>query len=253
MLSRASDVVQHFRSEYPRPMNTSIPTTKNKNLLRIAFLLLLALIATIALRAQSASDTAKNNILRPPAGAKVALMEFADLQCPDCARAAPLLEEAAKAYKIPVIVYDFPLPQHNWSLEAATVAHYLRTKSTPKNPLETRFRLYIYQNQSAIAPQTLRKYIDDFAKENHITIPFAVDPQGKFAAEVRKDKEKGIAVNIEHTPTLYVVTAKSSGTPFVEVVDRNNLFNMIDEAIAQTRNEPATTASTQERSRAVKK
>jgi protein-disulfide isomerase len=212
---------------------------KNRTLLRIAFLLALALVATIALRAQTASDNAKANILRPPAGAKVALVEFADLQCPDCARAAPLLEEAAKAYKIPVILYDFPLPQHNWSLEAATVAHYLRTKSTPKNPLETKYRLYIYQNQSAITPQTLRKFIDDFAKQNNITIPFAVDPQGKFAAEVRKDKDKGIAVNIQHTPTLYVVTAKSSGTPFVEVVDRNNLFNMIDDAIAQTKNLPA--------------
>ncbi len=220
-------------------MSTSTLTMKNRTLLRIAFLLVLALVATIALRAQTANNNSKASILRPPAGAKVALVEFADLQCPDCARAAPLLEEAAKAYKIPVIVYDFPLPQHNWSLEAATVAHYLRTKSTPKNPLETNFRLYIFQNQSAITPQNLRKYIDDFAKQNKITIPFAVDPTGKLAAEVRKDKDKGIAVGIEHTPTLYVVTAKSSGTPFIEVVDRNNLFNMIDDAIAQTKNLPA--------------
>jgi protein-disulfide isomerase len=208
----------------------------NKTLLRIAFLLALALVATIALRAQTPGQL---NILKPPAGAKVALVEFADLQCPDCARAAPLIEEASKAYNIPAVVYDFPLPQHPWSFEAAVIAHYLKTKSTPKNPLETKYRLYIYENQPAITPQNLRSYVDKFAQANGISIPFVVDPQGKFAAAVRADKDKGIAVNIQHTPTLYVVTAKTSGTPFVEVVDRTNLFNMIDQAIAETKNLPA--------------
>jgi protein-disulfide isomerase len=213
----------------------------NKTLLRIAFLLLLALVATIALRAQTPGQM---NVLKPPAGAKVALVEFADLECPDCARAAPLIEEATKAYSIPAVVYDFPLPQHPWSFEAAVIAHYLRTKGTPKNPLETKYRLYIYENQPAITAQNLRQYVDNFAKANNITIPFVVDPQGKFAAEVRRDKDKGIAVDVQHTPTLYVVTAKTSGTPFVEVVDRNNLFNMIDQAIAETKNLPTPKSQT---------
>jgi protein-disulfide isomerase len=213
----------------------------NRTLFRIGFLLLMALVATILLRAQTPGQV---NILRPPAGAKVALVEFADLQCPDCARAAPLIEEAGKAYNIPTVVYDFPLPQHPWSFEAAVIAHYLKTKSTPKNPLETKYRLFIYENQPAITPENLRSYVDQFAKANHVAIPFVVDPQGKFAAEVRKDKDKGIAVGIQHTPTLYVVTAKTSGTPFVEVVDRNNLFNMIDQAIAETKNLPGKTETT---------
>ncbi|MGH9548901.1 MAG: DsbA family protein [Terriglobales bacterium] len=41
-------------------------------------------------------------------------MVFEDLQCPDCRRAAPLVEEAARTYKIPVVRHDFPLPMHNW-------------------------------------------------------------------------------------------------------------------------------------------
>jgi protein-disulfide isomerase len=214
-------------------MNTRTFSMNNKTLLRIGFLLLLALVATLALHAQTPGQL---NILRPPAGAKVALVEFADLECPDCARAAPLVEEAAKAYNIPAVVYDFPLPQHPWSFEAAVIAHYLKTKSTPKNPLETKYRLFIYENQPAITSQNLRAYVDKFAKANNVAIPFVVDPQGKFAAAVRKDKDKGIAVGIQHTPTLFVVTAKTTGTPFVEVVDRTNLFNMIDQAIAETKN-----------------
>jgi len=203
-----------------------------KTLLRIVFLLSLAALATEALRAQTASQTA---ILRPPAGSKVALVEFADLECPDCARAAPLLEEAHKTYHIPVVIYDFPLPQHPWAFDASVYAHFFRSKSTPKNDLETKFRLYIYANQSAITQANLREYVDKFAKENNVVVPFIVDPQGKLAEAVRAAKDKGIAVNVQHTPTIYVVTAKTSGTPFVEVVNRNDLFSMIDQAEEQTR------------------
>jgi len=203
-----------------------------KTLLRIFVLLAMAVAATVALRAQTPNQL---SILRPPAGSKVALVEFSDLECPDCARAAPLLEEAAKTYKIPLVIYDFPLPQHPWSFEAAILAHYLRTKSTPKNPLETEFRLYLYENQPAITAQNLRTYVDKFAEAHHVVIPFIVDPQGKFAAEVRANKDKGIAVNVQHTPTIYVVTNQTAGTPFVEVVDRTNLFSMIDDALAQTK------------------
>lgn len=225
-------------------MNNNTLIMKNKFFLRLAFLLALALVATIALRAQAQSP-AKMNILRPPAGARVALIEFADLQCPDCARAAALLEDAVKAYKIPLVVYDFPLPMHPWAMDGAIYAHYFRGISTPKNPLEMQFRHYIYENQSAITPQNLRSYVDKFAKEHKVTVPAAVDPAGTLAASVRRDKDKGIAVNIEHTPTLYVVTAQgSSGAPFIEVVDRNNLFNMIDQALADTKHLSASKSST---------
>lgn len=211
---------------------------KNKTAFRILFLLALALVATLALRAQT-HTTAMNNILRPPAGAKVALIEFADLQCPDCANAGPLLEEASRTYKIPLIVYDFPLPQHPWSNEAAVFAHYLRSVSTKANNLEMKYRLFIYRNQSAITLQNLRTYVDKFAAENKISIPFAVDPQGKFAASVRADKAKGVAINIQHTPTIYVVSAKRTGAPFVEVVNRNNLYAMIDDMLAETKSLPS--------------
>ena len=46
--------------------------------------------------------------LRPPKGAQVALVVFEDLQCPDCRRAAPLVAEAGRTYKIPVVRHDFP-------------------------------------------------------------------------------------------------------------------------------------------------
>ena len=42
-------------------------------------------------------------------------------------------------------------------------------------------------------------------------------------------------IGIEHTPTIWVVTANNTkGAPFVEVVDRTKLYQLIDEALAET-------------------
>jgi hypothetical protein len=38
------------------------------------------------------------------------------------------------------------------------------------------------------------------------------------------------------------VTNKTSGTPFVEVVDRTRLYELIDQAMAETKAEPAAAA-----------
>src|ERR1700733_13059387 len=62
--------------------------------------------------------------LRPPKGAQVAIVVFEDLQCPQCGRVAPLLAQASKTYKIPLVQHDFPLPMHNWSFDAAVFARY---------------------------------------------------------------------------------------------------------------------------------
>ena len=42
-------------------------------------------------------------------------------------------------------------------------------------------------------------------------------------------------IGVEHTPTIWIVTNGGHAPPFVEVVDRNNLFQMIDQALAETR------------------
>jgi hypothetical protein len=67
--------------------------------------------------------------LKPPAGARVAMVEFEDMECPDCGRANPLLKEAAAKYKIPWVRHDFPLPMHAWSFNAAVNARWFDTKS----------------------------------------------------------------------------------------------------------------------------
>ena len=191
----------------------------------------LAVGGSIAVRAQTTGE-----ILRPPKGAKVAIVVFEDLECPDCARAAPLVAEAGKTYKIPVVHYDFPLPQHLWSFDAAVMARFFANKSPA---LGVDFREYIFQHQQEITgvnpsdeagqKQRLRAAAEKFAQEHKVALPFVVDPQNKFANAVRADRDLGIRIGIQHTPTLYVVNNSRTGRPFIEVVDRSQLFQLIDQ------------------------
>ena len=185
----------------------------------LATLAVLALVA-LKLHAQDAS------ILKPPKGANVALIVFEDLECPDCARAAPLLEEAARTYHVPLVVYDFPLPRHAWAFDAAVLARYFDSQS---KKLGTEFRLQVFQHQDSITRDNLRAFADKFAIEHKVELPFVVDPQGKLADGIKADHDLGLRVGIDHTPTIYVVSNKTQGKPFVEVVDRTRLFQMIDD------------------------
>lgn len=181
---------------------------------------------------------AENPAFRPPKGARVALVVFEDLQCPDCANAAPLLEEAARTYKIPLVRHDYPLQKHNWSRQAAILARYFDTKS---KKLGDQFRDYCFQHQAGheqptiTSPENLREHAERFAATHKVTLPLIVDPQGKLEAKVQADLDLGIASGVEHTPTIYVVSNRATGTPFVEVVDRTKLFNMIDDMLAQSK------------------
>jgi protein-disulfide isomerase len=171
--------------------------------------------------------------LRPPAGARVAIIEFEDMECPDCANANPLLREAATKYNIPWVRHDFPLPFHPWSTQAAINARWFDTKS---KKLGDDYRDAVFAAQpSIIGLDGLRQFTEKFAQSHSIQLPFAIDPQGKLQAEVKADYALGQRIGIEHTPTIWVTTANSKGAPFVEVVDRTKLFQLIDQAIADTK------------------
>jgi protein-disulfide isomerase len=206
----------------------------------------IALAATAALPAMgqfsnpsAAPGTPVHNAkaLRPPAGARVAIYEFEDLECPDCARANPLLKEASEKYRIPWVRHDFPLPFHTWSFDAAVAARWFDTKS---KKMGDDFRDAVFANQAKITSQDqLRAFAQKFADDHKLAFPFVVDPQGKLAAEVKADYDLGQSIGIQHTPTIWIVTNKTSGTPFVEVVDRARLYELIDQALAETKAGPA--------------
>jgi protein-disulfide isomerase len=193
-----------------------------KNIFRFAACVLFLVPLCLA---QDNNALKENPVLKPPKGSQVAIIVFEDLECPDCARAAPLLEEAAKNYGIPVVRHDYPLDKHPWAREAAILARYFDTHS---KKMGNEFRDTVFQHQMEITKDNLRAFAEKFAADHKIDLPFAVDPQGKLAALVDADRSRGNSIGLNHTPTIYVVSNKRVGTPFVEVVDRSQLFSLID-------------------------
>lgn len=180
--------------------------------------IILALAVAFALTALSFG--ADGSSLKPPPGARVAVVVFEDLQCPDCARWYPVIWETATAHKVPVVLHDYPLPMHNWSFEAAVYARFFDTKS---QKLGDDFRGYIYQNQTGITPQNLREWVQKFADENKVPLPFAVDPEGKLKALVMADHDLGNRIRLQHTPTIFVVANGGAPTPFVEIQEDQDM------------------------------
>jgi protein-disulfide isomerase len=176
---------------------------------------------TVVCVAQDTPDT----VLRPPKGAQVAIIVFEDLQCPMCRRTEPLVEQASKTYKIPLVLHDFPLPMHNWSYQAAVMARFFDTHS---KALGNEFRDYCFENQLEINPQNLRGYADKFAAEHKVDLPYLIDPDGKLAAQVNADRDLGKAIKLDHTPTVYIVSNRNTSKPYIEVKDNSQLYATID-------------------------
>jgi protein-disulfide isomerase len=176
----------------------------------------------------------QNSALKPPPGARVAIVEFDDLECPACAHANPLLEQAAAKYKIPWVRHDFLIPYHVWSKQAAVNARWFDTKG---KGLGDEYRNEIFANQTSIETMLqMNQFTQRFAQSHGVELPFAIDPQGKLMAEVTADVQLGTRLGITQTPSIYIVTAGPKGTSSVQVKDPDHdLYTTIDQAMAATR------------------
>src|SRR5258708_31350983 len=143
---------------------------------------------------------------KAPAGAPVAIVLFEDPECPPCARSYPVVWDAAKAHNVPVLLHDFPLPKHAWSFDAAVYARFFDTKS---EKMGDDFRAYIFKNQINVTAQNLRTFVQKFADVNKVPLPFVVDPEGRLKTTIRADYDLGQRIGLEHTPTIFVVSATS--------------------------------------------
>ena len=198
----------------------------NRIVLTAALFLLLP--AGIPARAQ-AGGYRDTSMLRAPAGVPVAIYEFEDLECPACAHAFPIVHAAVEKYKIPLIRKDFPLGgAHIWSFDAAVIARYIQDKISPQAADD--YRRAVFENQISIATkEDLNAFTQKYFQQHGRVMPFVVDPNGLFAAEVRADHTLGERINLHQTPSIFIVTQKG----FTEVTDVTQLYAMLDTAIAE--------------------
>lgn len=199
-------------------------------------LLVLALVAAPAVVTSAQTSVPPNtgaafrdtSMVRAPAGARVAIYDFEDLECPACSHAFPIVHSAAEHYRIPIVRHDFPLRMHIWSRDAAITARYIQDKIDPKAAEEFRGAVFAAQ-QSINSKDDLQAFTQKYFQTHGRTMPFVIDPNGLFAAEVNADYTLGERIGLTQTPTVFVVTQKG----WIQVTDVNQLYATIDAALAE--------------------
>jgi protein-disulfide isomerase len=203
-----------------------------KSLIATALLLSAYVLAPAQSTAPNAGFPFKDtSLLKPPAGAKVAIYEFEDLECPKCAADAPIVRKAVADYKIPYLRHDFPLTEiHIWSFDAAVTARYLQDKVSPA--LAEKFRLDVFASQRRIVNKDdLARFTRTWFASHNQSLPFVMDSTGACRSEVKSDRAFGDKLNIRSTPCVFVVTQNK----WVHVDDMRQLYRTIDQAMAETK------------------
>lgn len=194
------------------------------------------LFAAGLLHAQT-TNVIDSSALHPPAGARVAIVEFSDLECPACAHANPTFKAAAEKYHIPWIRHDMLIPGHIWSRNAAIYARWFDAQG---HGLGDTYRDAVFASQTSIYNvASLDQFTQNFARSHSIALPFNVDPQNKLSAAVDADNQLSRRTGVLHTPTVFIATAHSNGAPYIEVqkVD-TDLYRTIDQALEDTKETP---------------
>ena len=171
------------------------------------------------------------SMFKPPAGARVAILEFEDLECPACAHAFPIVHAAAAHYNIPLIEHDFLLAGEHTVMgdrEAAVWARYLQDKVTPK--VADEYRGAVFAAQLGInSKDDMLSYTRRFFQSHGLQMPFVADPSGQLTKEVEADRALGVKMGLAHTPTIIVCSQRE----WVHVTDVQFLYQTIDEVEAK--------------------
>jgi protein-disulfide isomerase len=185
--------------------------------------------------AQAPTNTAVKDStpLRPPAGYRVAVVEWQDMECPVCSRAFPIVRQATDDTHAPWVEHDFPIKYHVWSIAAAVAARYI--EEAKGRAVADEFRGEVFAAQPYLhTNDDIQTFAQKFAAQHGMQWPFVVDPQGKLRAAVDADEQLGVKVGIDHTPTIFVVTNGRNGAQqYTEVQDYSKLESILQTAIQQ--------------------
>lgn len=143
--------------------------------------------------------------------AKVTIVEFGDYQCPACALAHPIVKQVLDDYpgKVNFVFRHFPLPQHQNAQVAAEAA-----EAAGEQGQYFQMHDLIYQNQKEWSENNNPVEIFvKYAKELKLNVEqfnLAVTTN-KYNQKIMADKNDGLALGINSTPTFYINGKKMDG------------------------------------------
>jgi protein-disulfide isomerase len=164
-----------------------------------------------------------------PANAPVTIVEYADLECPTCARMHQFLEQDVipkYGNKIRIVFKEFPLVTiHDWALTAA-IANECAYQLDPSKFVP--YRSMIFKNQSLINGANVRTLLLDFGERvglNRLRLATCIDSKQSLP-RVEADAREGQQLGISSTPTLFV-----NGRPVVGMPAPEEFYKIINRAL----------------------
>ena len=163
-----------------------------------------------------------------PANAPVTIVEFGDLECPDCRMEAPILRHNVRetfGSQVRLYFKDFPLGSiHPWARAAAIAG---RCVYHQEAKAFWDFYDWIYENQQEIEPDNLNSKILAWAGPNGLDagrLGSCIETKGS-EPEVDRSLAEGRSLGVRGTPTLFINGRKIGGLawPDLELVIRKEL------------------------------
>ena len=161
-----------------------------------------------------------NGPARGPAKAAVTIVEFSDMQCPHCQKAAPVIEQLlAQEPEAHFIFQNFPLPAHNWAEKAAG---YVDCVGRASNDAVWKFIQKTFDEQTNITEANLDEKLKAIATASGVNgdeiAVCAAKPDTK--ARVDASVALGKSVDVTGTPALFINGRSVPGGAPVELLKK---------------------------------
>lgn len=141
-----------------------------------------------------------------PKDAKVTIVEFADYQCPFCARMVPTLKEIVKKYdgKVRWVYRDFPLDFHDQAMPAAVAA-----SCAGQQGKYFEMHQMLFDNMQTLGADLYKKKAAELGLDAAKFEECQKDP--KVREEAMADMGEGQKFGVNGTPTYFVNGRKMGG------------------------------------------
>ena len=161
-----------------------------------------------------------NGPAKGPAKAPVTIIEFSDMQCPHCQKAAPAIDQLlAQEPEAHFVFQNFPLPLHNWAEKAA---EYVDCVGRMGNDAVWKFIQKTFEEQANIteanADEKLKAIATASGANGDEIAACAAKPDTK--ARVEASVALGKSVGVNSTPTLFINGRNLPGSAPVDVLKK---------------------------------
>lgn len=148
--------------------------------------------------------------------ASVTIVEFGDYQCPACGAAHPIVKQILKDYseKVNFVFRNFPLPQHQNAQIAAEAAEAAGAQGKYWQMYDKLYESQTEWAESTIPLDLFTKYADEL---NLDLEQFKNDTTtNKFQQKIEADKNDGLNLIVNSTPTFFINGQKMNGFGYQE-------------------------------------